>query len=104
MLKIKRGDTVQVVKGKDRGKSGKILRLVPEGKRAVVEGINMVKKHKRRTQQDQQQVGLVSVEMPISVANLMFFCKTCSRTVRVGFKILSDKTKVRCCKKCKETI
>ncbi|MDD2703484.1 MAG: 50S ribosomal protein L24 [Candidatus Omnitrophica bacterium] len=104
MLKIKKGDSVQVVKGKDRGKKGKIIRIVDEGKRAVVEGINMVKKHKRRTQQDQQQGGIVSVETPISTANLMFFCKNCSRTVRVGFKILSDNTKVRCCKKCGETI
>ncbi|MFA5362011.1 MAG: 50S ribosomal protein L24 [Candidatus Omnitrophota bacterium] len=103
MFKIKKGDTIQVVRGKDKGKKGKILKIVEEGKRAVVEGINMVKKHKRRTQQDQQG-GIVSVETPISAANLMFFCKNCSRTVRVGFKVLSDNTKVRCCKKCSETI
>ncbi len=104
MFKIKKGDTIQVIKGKDKGKKGKILRVIEKGKRAVVEGINMVKKHKRRTQQDQQQVGIVSVETPISTANLMFFCKGCNRTVRVGFKLISDGTKVRCCKRCKETI
>ncbi|MDD5669752.1 MAG: 50S ribosomal protein L24 [Candidatus Omnitrophica bacterium] len=102
MLKLRKGDTVQVIKGKDKGKKGKILRVLATEKRAVVEGINMMKKHMRRTQQDKG--GIVSVERPMSVANIMFLCKNCSRPVRVGFKLLKDESKVRMCKRCKEAI
>ena len=105
MQKIKKGDTVQVIKGKDAGKKGRVLQvLVSEsGCRGVVEGINMVKKHKRQTRQDQQG-GIVSLEAPINIANLMVFCKKCDRPVRVGFTVLKDQSKVRFCKRCKDTI
>lgn len=103
MLKIKRGDTVQVIKGKDVGKKGKVINILPEGRRALVEGINLAKKHKRKTQQDQQG-GVISIEMPISVANLMLACKACNRPVRVGFSVLKDGTKSRICKACKEAV
>ncbi|MCU0652021.1 MAG: 50S ribosomal protein L24 [Candidatus Omnitrophica bacterium] len=103
MLKIKRGDTVQAIKGKDRGKKGKVINILGAQKRAIVEGINMVKKHKRRTQQDQQG-GVVSVEMSIALSNLMMVCKHCSKAVRVGIKELKDGTKTRFCKSCKEAI
>jgi large subunit ribosomal protein L24 len=103
MLKLKKNDTVQVMKGKDKGKKGKVLSVFPERKRALIEGINMAKKFKRRTAQDQQG-GVISIEAAISVANLMLFCKHCSRPARVGFAIQDDKTKVRICKKCKEAV
>ncbi len=103
MLKIKRGDTVQVIKGEDRGKKGKILNILPASKRAIVEGINLVKKHKRKTQADQQG-GIISIESPIALANLMLFCKHCNRPVRVGVMRLKDQTKSRFCKSCKEAI
>ncbi len=103
MLKIKKGDLVQVIKGKDRGKTGKALEVKLLAKRIIVEGINLAKKHKRQTRQDQQG-GIISVEMPISISNLMFFCKRCNKPVRLGFMILKDNTKVRICKSCKETV
>jgi large subunit ribosomal protein L24 len=103
MHKIKKGDTVQVIKGKDTGKKGKVIFILDEGRRALVEGINLVKKHKRQTRQDQQG-GIVSIEAPISIGNLMLFCKTCQKPVRAGFSILSDKTKTRICKVCKEVV
>lgn len=103
MLKVRKGDIVQVIKGKDTGKKGKVLNILTESKRALVEAINLVKKHKRQTRQDQQG-GIVSIEAPISVANLMLVCKSCQRPVRVGFSILKDNTKVRICKSCKEAI
>ena len=103
MHKIKQGDTAQVIKGKDSGKKGKVLRIFRHENRAIVEGLNLVKKHKRRTQQDQQG-GVVSIEAPISVSNIMLFCKNCSRAVRVGFSVLKDGTKSRICKTCKEAI
>ena len=103
MRKIKRGDMVSVVKGKDKGKSGKVLNIFGEENSAIVEGINLVKKHMRRKSQDQQG-GIVSIEAPIKIFNLMLFCKRCNRGVRAGSSILKDGTKTRICKKCKEAI
>ena len=104
MLKIRRNDTVQVIKGRDRGKKGKVLNILAGGKRALVEGINLVKKHKRRSQQDQQG-GIVSIESPISISNLMVVCKQCNRPVRIGFVTAAgEQGKQRCCKVCKGVI
>ncbi len=103
MFKIKKGDMVEVIKGKDRGKKGKVLSVFPASNRAIVEGINFVKKHKRRTREDDKG-GIVPIEMPISITNLMFFCKNCNRGRRVGFTILKDGTKTRFCKNCKEAL
>lgn len=101
MFKIKRGDVVSVIKGDDKGKKGKVLRTLLPDSRAIVEGINLVKKHRRKTRED-QQTGLVSIEAPVSLANLSLFCKHCNRPVRVGFTSLKDGTKSRFCKICKE--
>jgi len=103
MLKIKKGDIVQLIKGKDKGKKGKIISILPEGKRAIVEALNLAKKHKRQTRQDQQG-GIVSIEAPISVSNLMLVCKNCNRPVRVGITVNKDNTKARFCKACKQSI
>jgi len=103
MFKIKKGDIVEVAKGKDRGKKGKVLRVFLSNSRVIVEGINMVKKHKRRTREDDKG-GIVPIEAPISLANLKLFCKNCNRGRRVGFSILKDGTKTRICKDCKEAI
>ncbi len=103
MSKIRKGDTVQVTKGKDRGKKGKVIRVIAETNRVLVEGINLLKKHRRQTRQDQQG-GVVSIESPIAVANLMVVCKACNRPVRVGYMKLKDGTKSRFCKSCKEAI
>ena len=103
MFKIRKGDTVQIITGKDRGKKGKVLAMLPEGERVLVEGLNLVKKHKRQTRQDQQG-GIVSIEAPIQISNLMVFCRHCNRPVRVGFTVLKDGSKSRFCKHCKENI
>lgn len=103
MLKIKKNDTVQVVKGKDKGKKGRVLMTFPEKGRVLVEGVNMVKKHKRKTQNDQQG-GIISIEMPLSVANIALFCKSCSRPVKIGFLLDKDKQKSRICKACKAPV
>lgn len=103
MLKIKKGDTVAVIAGKDKGKKGKVLRVFPEIGKALVEGVNYVKKHQRRTQADQQHTGIMQVERPLSISNLMVVCKNCQAPSRLGFVILKDKTKARLCKKCNET-
>ncbi len=103
MFKIKKGDTVEVIKGKDRGKRAKVLEVITSTGRALVEGINLAKKHRRKTQQDQQG-GVVSIEVPINLSNLMLFCKNCNRRARSGFILLKDKTKSRICKRCKEVL
>ena len=103
MYKIKRNDTVQVITGKDKGKRGKLVVSSLQGKRVIVEGINLVKKHRRRTQQDQQGK-IAQIPSPIDLSNLMLVCKHCNRPTRAGFVILADGAKSRICKKCKEPI
>ncbi len=103
MFKIKKDDTVKVIKGKDVGKKGKVLKILLDRNKAIVEGINLVKKHRRQTRQDQPG-GIVSLEAPISISNLMLVCKHCNRPARVGFKVLTDGTKSRVCKACNEVV
>lgn len=103
MFKIKRNDTVQVIAGKDKGKKGKVLKLLPDLNRAIVESINLVKKHQRRTQQE-QQTGISEIPAPIHISNLMLICRNCNRPVRAVFMVLKDGTKSRICKGCKEPI
>jgi len=103
MFRIKKNDTVQAIKGKDKGKKGRVLEVFAERGRALVEGVNMVKKHKRKTQQDQQG-GIVSIESPIALSNIMLVCKHCNRPSRVGFSVSKDGTKTRVCKACKEQV
>ncbi|MBM3250143.1 MAG: 50S ribosomal protein L24 [Candidatus Omnitrophica bacterium] len=103
MYKIRKGDTVWVNKGKDAGKKGRVINIMPGGKLALVEGVNLVKKHKRKTQQDQQG-GIVSIEKPLSCANLMYFCKLCEKPARIGFAVSKEGTKARFCKNCKGTL
>ncbi len=103
MQKIKKNDIVQIIKGKDKGKKGKVLNVIEDGKRVLVEGLNLAKKHKRQSSQDQKG-GIISIEMPLSISNLMVFCKSCSKPARVGFNISKDNTKARFCKSCKEAL
>jgi large subunit ribosomal protein L24 len=103
MQKIKKNDIVQITKGKDKGKQGKVIDIIEDGKRAIIEGLNLAKKHKRQTRQDQKG-GIVTIEMPMSVSNLMLFCKHCSKPSRVGITVLKDGTKTRFCKSCKEAL
>jgi large subunit ribosomal protein L24 len=103
MQKIRKNDVVQITKGKDRGKQGKVISIIEDGARAIVEGLNLSKKHKRQSRQDQKG-GIISIEMPLSVSNLMILCKHCSKPSRVGVMILKDGTKSRFCKICKEAL
>ena len=103
MQKIKKNDIVQIIKGKDKGKKGKVINVIEGGKRAIVEGLNLAKKHKRQSSQDQKG-GIISIEMPLAISNLMVFCKNCSKPSRMGVVILKDGTKSRFCKACKEAL
>ena len=100
-FKIKKDDTVQVIAGKDKGKRGKVLKILREKNRVVVEGVNIVKKAmKRRSQQDRG--GIVEIEAGLDVSNVMIVCKKCGPT-RIGYKIDGSK-KVRVCRKCGEAL
>lgn len=103
MARIKKNDTVMVLAGKDKGKSGKVLKILVGKDRAVVEGVNFVKKHIRRTREEQQG-GIIQKESPIRLSNLALYCKGCNRATRIGITNLSDGTKARFCKKCNEVI
>ncbi len=103
MRKIRKSDTVYVLAGKDRGKSGRVFKVFPDKGRALVEGINYVKKHARKSQ-DNPQGGIIQRENPIHISNLALFCKTCNKSARIGFSSLADGTKSRFCKRCKEVI
>lgn len=103
MNKIRKGDIVEAIKGKDKGKKGKVIQVFSVTKRALVEGINLAKKHKRQTRQDQQG-GIVSIEMPIAVANIMLVCKNCNKPSRIGFSVSKDGAKSRVCRACKGVI
>lgn len=102
-LSIKKGDTVMVVTGKDKGKKGKILKVMPETGRVVIEGVNKVKKHQKPTRA-MPQGGILRIESSINASNVMYVCGKCSRPTRVGHKILSSGEKVRFCKKCGEVM
>ncbi len=101
--KIKRNDTVLVIAGRERGKRGKIARILPKENRAVVEGMNMVKRHARPRGLGQPG-GIIEKEAPLHLSNLMLVCTKCDRPVRVGFTRLDDGSKVRVCRKCSEVI
>jgi large subunit ribosomal protein L24 len=101
--RLKKNDIVQVIAGKDKGKTGKVMRLVPKKDRAIVEKINMVKRHMKPSQQVRQG-GILEKEAPIAISNLMLVCSKCTDPTRVGYKILDDDRKVRFCKKCGEVL
>ena len=97
-MNVKKGDKVEVITGKDKGKRGEILRSLPQQQRVVVEGAGRVKKAMRPTQQNPQG-GIVTMEAPIHVSNVMLVCPKCDKATRVANKRVDGK-KVRVCKKC----
>lgn len=102
-LHIKKGDTVAIISGKEKGKKGRVLLISPARNRAIIEALNMATHHERATQRNPQG-GMVQKEAPIHASNLMLVCTKCNKPTRVGRKILGDGSKVRVCKKCSEII
>jgi large subunit ribosomal protein L24 len=103
MLKIKKNDKVRIIKGKDRGKSGKVLRIESANSRLYVEGINILKKHTRQKDKGKPG-GIIKKEGPIRISNVQLICPSCGKQVRVGFKIKDSGEKARVCKKCGQQI
>jgi large subunit ribosomal protein L24 len=101
-LKLRKDDTVQVLSGKDRGKQGRIVRIYPERNRAMVEGVNMVKRHEPiRAASGRSGVtgGIIQKEMPVHISNLALVCGACGEPTRIGYAV-SPEGKERICKKC----
>lgn len=100
---LKKNDQVEVIAGKDKGRVGKVLRVLRDKDRAVVERINLIKRH-TKPQEMNQQGQIVEKEASIHVSNLQLICPECTKTGRIGKKTLDDGTKVRYCKNCGESI
>jgi len=96
---IRTGDTVEVIAGNDRGQKSKVIKVDRSTGKAVVEGVNRVKKHIRRSQK-YPQGGVLSKEMPVQLSNVKYFCQSCGKATRLGARFLEDGSKERFCKKC----
>jgi len=101
-MRIHKGDTAQVMVGKDAGKSGKIIRVYPEDNKVLLENLNLYKKHRRPRQQGQKGE-IIMVARPLPAGNIRLFCKNCGRPARVGCRMEGGR-KIRYCKKCKTAI
>jgi len=100
---VKKGDTVYVLSGKDKGKKGKVLSVVPDKGMVLVEGVNMSTKHKK-PRSAYQQGGIIHQESPINSSKVMLVCERCKSPTKVGKKLLENGQKARVCKKCDEII
>jgi large subunit ribosomal protein L24 len=102
-LHVKKDDLVMVVAGKDKGKSGKVLHVLPDKGRVIVESLNVVKRHTRPSQSNNEG-GIIEKEAPIAISNVQLICEGCNTPARTGIKVLDDGSKVRFCKKCNEIV
>lgn len=123
-MKIRKGDTVEVIAGDDKGQQGTVHRVLPgrektpgrspkgmrrvgvdhDRDRVVVSGVNLVKKHQRRTGDVRTQAGIIEREAPLHISNVALVCPHCQKATRVGFQVLEDGTRIRVCKRCNKTI
>jgi large subunit ribosomal protein L24 len=101
---IRKNDNVIVIAGRDRGKRGRVLRVVPDKGRVVVEGVNFIKRHTRPNPQRNIKGGIVEREAPLAAANVQLVCPECSAPTRVGRQRLDDGRRVRFCRKCKGVV
>ncbi len=102
-MKIKKNDTVLVIAGKDKGKKGKVRFAFPTQHRLLIEGVNMLKKHAKAKGQA-RQAGIIELEGPVDVSNVMYVCEKCNQPTRVGYRRLEDGRRVRVCRACDEVI
>jgi len=100
---LKKDDVVMVIAGKEKGKSGRILKLLPKKNRVIVEKVNIIKRHTKPTRQ-MPQGGVLEKEGSIHVSNVMIICHRCNVPVRIGKRIMEDGSKVRVCRKCGEVL
>lgn len=99
MQRIRKEDTVYIAKGKDRGKTGQVRLVIPDKNRVIVTGVNVAKRH-MKPRGPQQPGGIIERESPIAISNVRSVCPSCTKAVRVGYRVLPDGRKVRYCKRC----
>jgi large subunit ribosomal protein L24 len=104
LTSIKKNDTVLVKSGRDRGKRGRVLRVVRAKNRLVVEGVNFIKRHTKPNPQKGVKGGIVEREAPLAAANVQVVCPECGAATRIGRRLLEDGRKVRVCRKCKGVV
>ncbi|MCS6836421.1 MAG: 50S ribosomal protein L24 [Anaerolineae bacterium] len=106
MQRIKKGDTVEIIAGKDKGERGQIVQVMPKENRVVVDGLNMVKRHQKARQRGGQNIPaqIIDKPAPLDGSNVMLVCPKCDQRTRVGFRIKEDGMKTRVCKKCKADV
>ena len=101
---IRKNDTVTVMTGKDRGKQGRVLKVLPANNRLIVEGVNFIKRHTKPNPQRQIKGGVVEREAPLHASNVQLLCPECGKPTRLGKRILGDGRKVRICRKCEGVV
>jgi large subunit ribosomal protein L24 len=101
--RIKKNDTVMVIAGRERGKTGKVLRVIASKDRALIEQLNLVKRH-QKARGPQSAAGIVEKEAPLHLSNLMIMCDKCNAPVRMGKRVLDDGHSVRVCRRCGEQL
>jgi len=107
---IKKDDHVKVMSGKDRGKSGRVIHVLPKEGRVMVDGVARAKKHQRatgkrsRSGSQLQQAGIIDTELFVDISNVQIVCKSCNQPTRVGHRIEGDGTKIRICRKCEKDL
>jgi len=101
---IRRNDTVAINAGKDNGKRGRVLKVLPESNRVIVEGINIIKRHTRPNPQRNVKGGIVEREAALHASNVQLVCPECGKVTRVGRRVLGDGRKVRICRKCEGVV
>jgi large subunit ribosomal protein L24 len=101
-MRLKKGDVVEVIGGRESGKTGKILKIIDDKNQVIVEKLNFIKKHQRPDARGKG--GIVEKEAPIHASNVMFICNKCNTRVRMGYRLLDDGKKVRVCKKCHDIL
>ena len=101
-VRIRKGDTVEVISGDDLGARGTIHRMFPREGRVVISGVNLIKRHTRPTGQVKTKAGIIEREAPIDLSKVALVCSSCDRWTRVSYEIMDDGSKVRVCKRCGE--
>lgn len=102
-MQIRKNDSVMVIAGRERGKTGKVLRVIPDKDAVIIERLNLVKRH-TRPRGPQQPGGIIEKEASMHISNLMIICDKCNAPVRIGNKTLADGKKIRFCRRCNEAL
>jgi len=102
-MKIKKGDNVLIIAGKDRGKKGKVRKALPDKDKVIVDGFNMIKRHSK-TKGKTRQAGIIELEAPIDISNVMIICNKCNKPARMGYRALEEGNRARYCHSCSEII